>query len=109
MSEKTENTNVIVEEPAKTQKKGLLARTYDGYQKIIVKVKSTRGGRAVIKIGKATAIGLGLYGTYKMGQKSVKPTTIYIENGVTEEEQPVNEEEPAVKETNEEDIQEEHD
>ena len=96
-----ENTNngTVIEggNPAETQKKGLLTRIYDGYQKVKIKMRSTKGGRAVIKITKGTAIGLGLYGTYKLGQKSVKPTTVYIESGVEE-----SEEEPETEEVNEE-------
>ena len=52
------------------------------------------GGRWAIRGGKALLAGLGLFGAYKAGQKSVKPTVIYVEHGVEE----VTEEEPEVKE-----------
>ena len=80
-----------VEQP---EKKGLLTRIYDGYQKTKAKVMSTKGGRIVVRGIKAVGVGAGLYGAYKMGAKSVKPTTVYIKSGVQEEEP-----EPPVEET----------
>ena len=100
--------NGAADEPAKTQeKKGLLTKIYDGYQKTKAKVMSTKGGRIVAKAVKGIAVGGGLYGAYRLGQKSVKPTQVVIESGVQEEKPDVADE--SVEETTEEEINEEHD
>lgn len=56
----------------------------------------SKGGRWAIRGGKAVLTGLGLYGAYRYGQKSVKPTVVYIEHGVNEE---TKEEEPETEQT----------
>lgn len=103
--------NGAADEPAKTpEKKGLLTKIYDGYQKAKAKVMSTKGGRIVAKAVKGIAVGGGLYGAYRLGQKSVKPTQVVIESGesgVQEEKPDVTDE--SVEETTEEEINEEHD
>lgn len=81
------------------EKKGLLTRIYDGYQKTKAKVMSTKTGRIVVRGLKVVGAGAGLYGAYKMGAKSVKPTTVAIESGVQEEEpEPPVEENPEITE-----------
>lgn len=84
----------------KTEKKNIFVRAYDGGKKVLIKIKGTRGGRAMIKVGKFAVAGLGLYEAYRFGQKSVKPTTVYITEGVAESESA--EEETPVEETEEE-------
>lgn len=86
------------------EKKSFFTRVYDRYHKVVLDVKSTKGGRAIIRLSKGAAIALGLYGTYKLGQKSVTPVTLYIEP--TEPE--VQEEEPEqAEEANEEEPEQE--
>lgn len=103
MSNPVENTEMMsnqpVEEPAaEPEKKGIVRKVIDGTRKTILKIRSTKGGRIVIGGTKAALIGLGLYETYKLGQKSVTPTVVTIKEGVNEEEAPA--EEPAAEEAN---------
>ena len=70
------------ENGTKTEKKGLVTKVYGACKK----AKDSKTGRVFIRIGKGIAITLGLYGSYKLGQKSMKPTTVYISEGVQEEE-----------------------
>lgn len=91
----------------KPEKKGLLTRAYDKANSVIIRVRSTRGGRAVIRISKGAAAALGLYGAYRLGQKSIKPTTVYIAEGI---EEPAEEAEASVEpDNNEESVEVEHD
>ena len=56
------------------------------------RIKASKAGRFGIKVLKGLGVGGVAYLSYKAGAKSVKPTTIYIREGVAEEEEP--EEEP---------------
>lgn len=103
MSNPVVETNEVIataEETAATEpaKKGFIGKTIDGVRKTYLKIRSTKGGRIVIGGTKAMLIGLGLYETYKLGQKSVTPTVVTIMEGVDEEEAPA--EEPAAEEAN---------
>ena len=64
--------------------KGFFQRLHDGVRKKVILIKSTKGGRACIRILEGTAIGLGLYRSYKAGQRSVKPITVYVDSGAAE-------------------------
>lgn len=86
-------------------KKGFIAKVIDGAKKAYDTVNTNKFGHAAIKVVKGAAIGLGLYGAYKKGQKSVKPVTVYISEGTTEDEE-LQAEEPAVEETNDETVEE---
>ena len=116
MSEKKTTTAATTARKAKTTtaskpkpaqkpapKKGLLARVYDKAQKLIVTVKSTKSGRAVIRIAKGSAVGLGLYGAYRAGKRSVRPTVVTVtpieQEPVEEETEAPVEEEPAEETT----------
>ena len=65
------------------------------------KVKATKAGRIAIKGLKAAGVGGLAFASYKAGVKSVKPTTVYIREGVTEEETPVETQETVDEETGE--------
>ena len=66
------------------------------------KVMASKAGRIVVRGLKVLGIGGLAYASYKAGAKSVKPTTIYIHQGIAEEnEEPVEQNEPA-EETEEE-------
>ena len=82
-----EATEPVVEPtpaPVPEAKKGFFQRLGDGVRKMKMTIKSTKGGRAVITISKGAAIALGLYGSYKAGQRSVKPVTVYVDSGEAE-------------------------
>lgn len=82
-----EATEPVVEQTPATApeaKKGFFQRLGDGVRKTVIRIKSTKGGRACLRIAEGTAIGLGLYGSYKAGQRSVKPITVYVDSGATE-------------------------
>ena len=80
------------------QKKSFVVRVYDGF----VRFRDTKTGKWCTRILKGAGVGLVAYGSYKAGKKAVKPTTVYITEGVQEDI-----EEPEVEETNEE--EQEHD
>lgn len=54
--------------------------------------KTSKLGRWTLRLTKAAALAAGGYACYKEGQKSVKPTTIYIQEGTGEVIQPENQE-----------------
>ena len=54
--------------------------------KVKNKIKASKAGRVGIKILKGLGVGGVAYLSYKAGVKSVRPTTIYIKDGVTEDE-----------------------
>ena len=56
------------------------------------RVMASKIGRGVVRGLKALGVGGLVYVSYKAGVKSVKPTTVYIREGVTEEEEPATEE-----------------
>lgn len=102
----TKVENKVVElTAAEPKKKNLFRRAYDGICTTVIKVKSTRGGRAVIRISKGAAIAAGLYGSFKLGQKSVTPTKVIITEGVDEERE--EEEIPTADEVPETEVKEE--
>ena len=92
----------------KAKKKSIVTRLINGARNAYDKVMKTKVGRIAVRTVEGAAAGLCLYGAYKKGQKSVKPTTIYISNGVeeTEDEEELQAEEPAVEETNDETVEE---
>lgn len=96
------NNEIIKEENGEKNQKSVFTKIYDGVVKMRDNIKASKTGRVFIRIAKGVTIGAGAYGAYRLGQKSVKPTTVYISEGVEED----NEEEP---EEMTEDIQEEHD
>ena len=106
---KAKTTTASKPKPAQkpAPKKGLLARAYDKACKVIVTVKSTKSGRAVIRITKGAAVGLGLYGAYRAGKKSVRPTVVTVTP--IEQEEPVEEEKEVLVEEPEEATETEHD
>lgn len=67
------------------------------------RIKANKAGKILLKVGKAIGVGGLAFLSYKAGARSVKPTTVYIREGVTEEEEPVKDQEP---ETEEEEIEE---
>lgn len=81
-------TEATANAPAK--KKALYKRAAERIQRGYIRVRSTKGGRIIIRITKAGAIGLGLYGSYKLGQRHSAAKTEVV---ITTEETPV--EEPA--------------
>ena len=87
-------------------KKGIIAKVIDGARKAYDAVNTNKFGHAAIKVVKGATVVLGLYGAYKKGQKSVKPVTVYISEGTTEDEEQLQAEEPAVEETNDETVEE---
>lgn len=108
MSNPVVETNEVIataEETAATEpaKKGFIGKMIDGTRKTYLKIRSTKGGRIVIRGTKAALIGLGLYESYKLGQKSVVPTVVTITEGANED-APV--EEPAAEEANENPVEE---
>ena len=120
MSEKTNGTTVktvrkttkatAAAKPATKKpekKKNLLVRLYDGAQRTILSIRSTKAGRATIRVVKGAAIGMGLYGSYRLGKKSVKPTVVTIEP-VAPEEEPT-ESAPAEEPEEETELEQEHD
>lgn len=96
--------------PATTEpKKGIVAKLIDGCQRKIIQIKATKAGRIVIRVSKAAAVGGLGYITYRAGQRSAKPTTVYIESGCSEEENPAEEEQKADDEPINEEPMQEHD
>ena len=87
-----ENTTEVNTANAPAKKKPLYKRAAEKIHNGYIRVTSTRGGRIVIRCTKMGAIGLGLYGSYKLGQKHPVKTEVVI----TTEETPV---EPAEEET----------
>ena len=71
-------------------------------RKIRDRIMANKFGRIAVRGLKVVGVGAIGFASYKAGAKSVKPTTIYIREGVTEEEpkteEPVPEEEPAENE-----------
>lgn len=49
------------------------------------KIRNSKTGRIVVRGLEIAGVGGLAYASYKAGAKSVKPTTIYIREGVTEE------------------------
>ena len=85
-NQENENNVGTTQSGETTEKTGFFTRIYDGAKKTVVKIKSTKGGRIVIKVLKGAGIGAGLYGAYRLGAKSVVPTTVVIESGEDQEE-----------------------
>lgn len=54
--------------------------------KIRDKVMGSKVGRGIVRGLKVAGVGGIAYASYKAGKKSVVPTTVYIKEGVTEEE-----------------------
>ena len=50
-------------------------------------IQASKAGRIGLRIVKAIGVGGIAYCSYKAGAKSVKPTTVYIREGVTEDEE----------------------
>lgn len=90
--------------PAETKKKGLISRAYDKIHNVILSAKATKGGRIAIRMAKGAGAGFALYGTYKLGQRSVRPTVVTVTP--INEEQKADEEIPAEELDNEEEEQE---
>ena len=65
------------------------------------KIQNSKTARIVVRGLKVAGVGGLAFGCYKAGAKSVKPTTIYIREGVTEEETPVETQETVDAETGE--------
>lgn len=65
------------------------------------KIMASKAGRIVVRGLKVAGVGGLAFASYKAGAKSVKPTTIYIREGVTEEETPVETQETVDMETGE--------
>lgn len=90
-NEVVKNEKANINETAQTEtapaKEGIIAKAVNGCRKVRDKVRSTKGGRALIRIGKGIAIGVTAYEAYRLGQKSVKSTTVCIESGVTDEDE----------------------
>ena len=53
--------------------------------KVRDRVMASKAGRIVVRGLKVAGVGGLAFASYKAGAKSVKPTTIYIREGVTEE------------------------
>ena len=70
-------------EPAAKEKKTLTQRILH----VRDKVMASKAGRIAVRGLKAVGVGGIAFLSYKAGAKSVKPTTIYIREGVTEEEE----------------------
>ena len=81
---------------AKEKKPGLLAKARKAYDKAM----SHRWVRNVVGGLKIAGVGTGLFLSYKAGAKSVKPTVVYVREGVTEEPETV---EPETQEESAED------
>lgn len=102
---KPENVGNTTGEPAKepTEKKGFIRSVSDRCQKTVIRIRSSKTGRIVIRCTKAAAIGLGLYGAYRFGQKSTRKPEITITAGegevIIKEEEPITEEEPTEEES----------
>ena len=75
---------VTAAEPAKKEKKSIIQRLVH----VKDKITATKVGRISLGLGKAAAAGGALYLSFRAGAKSVKPTTVYIREGATEEEEP---------------------
>ena len=68
---------------------GFFGKIHNGY----LNFKTTTGGKWTVRITKGLAL-VGFGGLmYKKGVKSVKPTTIYIREGVTEDDESTEEDE----------------
>lgn len=65
------------------------------------KVMESKTGRIIVKGLKIAGVGAVAFGSFKAGERHVKPTTIYIKEGVTEEEKPVETQETVNEETGE--------
>ena len=52
------------------------------------KIQASKAGRIGLRIVKALGVGGIAYCSYKAGAKSVKPTTVYIQSGVDEDDEP---------------------
>jgi hypothetical protein len=85
---------------AKEKKPGLLTKARKAYDKAM----SHKWVRGLVGGLKIAGVGTGLVLSYKAGVKSVKPTTVYIREGVTEE--PENEEQETKEEPAEDEAQE---
>lgn len=79
----------------KEKKPGLLTKARKAYDKAM----SHKWVRGLVGGLKIAGVGTGLVLSYRAGVKSVKPTTVYIREGVTEE--PETQEEPAEDEAQE--------
>ena len=90
--------------PAETKKKGFIGRAYDKVHNIILSVKATKGDRIAIRMAKGAGAGFALYGTYKLGQRSIRPTVVTVTP--INEEQKADEEIPAEELDKEEEEQE---
>ena len=64
------------------------------------KVMASKVGRIAVRGLKLVGVGGIAYASYRAGAKSVKPTTVYIQAGVDEEEE-TPETEPVIEETGE--------
>ena len=62
------------------------------------RVLASKAGRITVKVLKIAGLGGLAYASFEAGKKSVKPTTIYIKEGVTEDENPVEDPEPETEE-----------
>lgn len=71
----------------KEEKKTLATRIMKARDKVM----ASKAGRLAVKGLKVLGLGGVAYFSFKAGAKSVKPTTIYIREGVTEEEEPEDE------------------
>ena len=67
-------------------KKPLYKRAAEKIRNGYIRVTSTRGGRIIIRISKMSALGMGLYGSYKLGQKHPVKTEVVITTEETPEE-----------------------
>lgn len=63
--------------------------------KVRDKVMASKAGRIAIRGLKVAGVGGIAFASYKAGAKSVKPVTVYIEKGVTEEAEEAEAAEPA--------------
>lgn len=84
-----ENNAPAQDKGAKEKKPGLLTKARKAYDKAM----SHKWVRGLVGGLKIAGVGTGLVLSYKAGVKSVKPTTVYIREGVTEEPEPVEPEE----------------
>ena len=75
-------TEVAANAPAK---KPLYKRAAEKIRNGYIRVTSTRGGRIIIRISKLGALGMGLYGSYKLGQKHPTKTEVVITTETPEE------------------------
>ena len=97
----TEGTQEQNAGTGKHAKQSLKDRILKGYHKF----RSTKMGKWTVRGLKGIGLAGFGYGSYKLGQKSVKPTVVTIEHG-TEEDDPVEEETPTEEPVEEEKTEE---